>query len=162
MCTPPLPGQPCRPSVDHVCSFYEWRSPKRTAVSLGMLTALGVLGAFTPVWVTVKAFFFIIGFNFFILTSVADRFPEYRLLASPGTWLFWKIPTHGTCRAQVLGEINQLTPDGSSQRIGPLLVFRRRQATNCRSYAKTARSLRQIMPPILRKEVTRYFHKNWK
>ena len=96
---------PTRPSVDHVYSFYEWRSPKRTAVSLGMLIGLGVLAAITPVWVTVKAFFFVSGLNFFILTKVADRFPEHRLLASPSTWLFWKIPTHGTCRAQVFETI---------------------------------------------------------
>ncbi len=49
----------------------------------------------TPVWLLVKESFFAIGIMFFVLAPISNNFPKYRLLASPLTWLFWKIPTHG-------------------------------------------------------------------
>ncbi|KAK5082379.1 hypothetical protein LTR05_007526 [Lithohypha guttulata] len=38
--------------------------------------------------------FFSIGFDFFVMTPVARRYPKYRLLTSPVTWFMWRVPTH--------------------------------------------------------------------
>ena len=35
-----------------------------------------------------------IGFAIFAVIPVSHRWPQYRLLINPLTWLFWKIPTH--------------------------------------------------------------------
>lgn len=48
----------------------------------------------TPVSILVKESFFAMGFMFFGLAPIAARYPQYRLLLSPVTWIFWRIPTH--------------------------------------------------------------------
>lgn len=48
----------------------------------------------TPVPILVKESFFAAGVMFFGLAPMAARYPQYRLLLNPLTWLFWRIPTH--------------------------------------------------------------------
>lgn len=38
-----------------------------------------------------------LGGTFFLLSPIWHLHPHYSLLASPLKWVFWKIPTHGTC-----------------------------------------------------------------
>ena len=61
-----------------------------------MLFSMWLLITLAPLWLLVKASFFGVGIAFFVLLPITHRWPQYRLLASPSTWLFWKIPTHGT------------------------------------------------------------------
>lgn len=42
---------------------------------------------------------FAAGVLFFGLFPIASRIPQYRLLASPMKWLFWKVPTDGKLRS---------------------------------------------------------------
>jgi hypothetical protein len=62
---------------------------------VGILTFALIAVTFAPVWLLVKASTFAMGFVFFALFPIASRFPDYRLIASPVKWIFWKIPTHG-------------------------------------------------------------------
>jgi hypothetical protein len=48
----------------------------------------------TPVSILVKESFFAAGVMFFGLDPVAARYPQYRLILNPLTWLFWRVPTH--------------------------------------------------------------------
>lgn len=48
--------------------------------------------------------FAFVGVDFFILTPIGVRYPRYRLLVSPWTWLLWKIPTHGIFFAPILSD----------------------------------------------------------
>ena len=43
----------------------------------------------------VKIIEFFAGVMFFGLFPIASNYPQYRLLASPMKWLFWKVPTDG-------------------------------------------------------------------
>ena len=61
-----------------------------------VLFLLWVIITLTPVWLLVKEFFFALGFAFFVFIPISHGWPKYRILFSPLTWLFWKIPTHGT------------------------------------------------------------------
>ncbi|KAI9820582.1 MAG: hypothetical protein M1827_004951 [Pycnora praestabilis] len=75
-------------------NFYEWRSPRRTTISLGILTTGSMIAIFTPTWLLVKCATLIIAILLFGLYPVASKYPDYRLLASPIKWVFWNIPTH--------------------------------------------------------------------
>ncbi|EXJ61719.1 hypothetical protein A1O7_02148 [Cladophialophora yegresii CBS 114405] len=75
-------------------NFYEWRNPRYTAVTLSFLFTGLVIITLTPTWLLVQMSFLGCGVMFFILTPIGVRYPRYRLLASPITWLLWKSPTH--------------------------------------------------------------------
>ncbi|KIV80312.1 hypothetical protein PV11_07823 [Exophiala sideris] len=75
-------------------NFYEWRVPWRTGCTLGLLFAWWSLITLAPTWLLVQMTFSFVGIDFFILTPLGVRNPQYRLLVSPWTWLLWKIPTH--------------------------------------------------------------------
>ncbi|KAI1611708.1 hypothetical protein EDD36DRAFT_297308 [Exophiala viscosa] len=75
-------------------NFYEWRVPRRTGFTLGLLFAWWSLITLTPTWLLVQVTFIFVGFDFFVLTPLGVRYPQYRLLVSPWTWLLWEIPTH--------------------------------------------------------------------
>jgi hypothetical protein len=77
-------------------SFYEWRNPRETCLCLFRLTSLLALLALLPTWVLVQSLFTISGVFFFAMTPVSVLFPRYRTLTSPCSWLFGRIPTHGT------------------------------------------------------------------
>lgn len=49
----------------------------------------------SPLRLLVKSSQFAAGLMFFVLAPIWNQFPQYRLLASPLKWIFWKIPTHG-------------------------------------------------------------------
>lgn len=76
-------------------SFYEWRDPFRTSVTLGILVCFWTLITFMPTWLLVQMTFTVTGIIFFVLEPIGSRYPQYRLLCSPFTLLMWKIPTHG-------------------------------------------------------------------
>ena len=78
-----------------VISFYEWRDPARTVATLVLLAVCLLVITLAPTWLLVKSALFFAGVIFFGLFPISSRYPQYRLLASPTTWLFWKIPTHG-------------------------------------------------------------------
>ncbi|KFZ17840.1 hypothetical protein V501_01530 [Pseudogymnoascus sp. VKM F-4519 (FW-2642)] len=75
-------------------NFYEWRVPCRTAGTVGLLTVVLFVVTLTPTWLLVRSITLIIGIVFFALFPISSRFQDYRLLASPFVWIFWKIPTH--------------------------------------------------------------------
>jgi hypothetical protein len=77
-------------------SFYEWRVPSRTGMSIGILLVGLIVVTVTPSWLLVRATTLALGVVFFGLFPISSRFPDYRLIASPMKWIFWKIPTHGT------------------------------------------------------------------
>ena len=85
-------------AADISLSFYEWRDPKRTTISLILLVQAWLSITLVPLSVMVKAGQFFAGIVFFGLFPIASRYPQYRLLASPMKWLFWKIPTDGKQR----------------------------------------------------------------
>lgn len=76
-------------------SFYQWRRPARTIRTLLLLGVALLAVIFTPTWLLVKSTLLSAGIVFFALFPIGSRFPQYRLLASPLTYLFWDIPTHG-------------------------------------------------------------------
>ncbi|OCT49723.1 hypothetical protein CLCR_07234 [Cladophialophora carrionii] len=80
--------------LERTQNFYEWRNPRYTGVTLGFLFTGFVIITLTPTWLLVQMSFLGCGIMFFILTPVGVRYPRYRLLASPITWLLWKSPTH--------------------------------------------------------------------
>jgi hypothetical protein len=80
--------------ADVLISFYEWRVPSRTGFTVGLLGASLPILMFIPVHLIIRATTLGLGITFFLLFPISSRFPEYRLLASPVKWLFWKIPTH--------------------------------------------------------------------
>ena len=79
-------------------SFYEWRDTRRTKISLGILTLISFTIILSPLRLLVKSFQLAAGLVFFVFAPIWNRYPQYRLLASPLKWIFWKIPTHGMCR----------------------------------------------------------------
>ena len=78
-------------------SFYEWRSPNRTLLSLSFLGLVGLLITIAPTWLLIKLIQLEGALIFFGTFPIASRLPQYRHVVSPLTWLFWKIPTDGTC-----------------------------------------------------------------
>ena len=76
-------------------SFYEWRQPRQTAYTLGLLATACLAFCLTPSWLLVKSITLSAGLVFFGLLPIGSRYPDYRLLASPAKWLFWNIPNHG-------------------------------------------------------------------
>lgn len=82
-------------------SFYEWRSPDRTFFSLAILTLCWLLVTMTPLWLLVKTGQFGAGLMFFGAFPITSRMPQYRIVLSPLTWLFWKIPTDGESIAPI-------------------------------------------------------------
>ena len=76
-------------------SFYEWRSPHRTMMSLSVLGLVWLLITTTPLWLLVKTTQLEAAIMFFGTFPLASRMPQYRHVVSPLTWLFWKIPTDG-------------------------------------------------------------------
>ena len=78
-------------------SFYEWRNPQRTMLSLSVLGLLWVSIISTPLWLLVKMTQLEAALMFFGTFPIASRMPQYRHLVSPLTWLFWKVPTDGMC-----------------------------------------------------------------
>jgi hypothetical protein len=79
-----------------LCSFYEWRDPSHTRTTLATLTLLSITAITTPSRLLVKGTLFAFGFVYFVLAPIWHRYPQYRLLASPLKWIFWKVPTHST------------------------------------------------------------------
>ena len=63
--------------------------------TLMLLSILWLVVACLPTWLLVKGTFFGIGITFFVAAPLRHRWPQYRLLISPWTWLLWNIPTHG-------------------------------------------------------------------
>ncbi|KAI4180440.1 MAG: hypothetical protein LQ348_005199 [Seirophora lacunosa] len=74
-------------------NFYEWRDPKRTMISLILLVQVWLATTFIPLSMFIKLAQLSAGILFFGLFPIASRYPQYRLLASPMKWLFWKVPT---------------------------------------------------------------------
>ena len=79
------------------CSFYEWRDPHRTMLSLSFLSLVWVVVSITPLWLLIKMTQLEAALMFFGTFPIASRLPQYRHLVSPLTWFFWKIPTDGMC-----------------------------------------------------------------
>ncbi|KAL8636427.1 MAG: hypothetical protein Q9228_006177, partial [Teloschistes exilis] len=74
-------------------NFYEWREPRRTTITLVLLSALWLAITIVPLHLLIKISQFNLGVIFFGLFPIATRYPQYRLLASPMKWLFWRVPT---------------------------------------------------------------------
>ncbi|KAL8692932.1 MAG: hypothetical protein Q9218_002134 [Villophora microphyllina] len=74
-------------------NFYEWRERRRTTISLVLLTFLWLAVTMVPLHLVIKITQFNFGVMFFGLFPIATRYPQYRLLASPMKWLFWRVPT---------------------------------------------------------------------
>ncbi|KAL8634283.1 MAG: hypothetical protein Q9228_008123, partial [Teloschistes exilis] len=75
--------------------FYEWREPRRTKITLILLSLLWLAITIVPLHLLIKISQFNFGIVFFGLFPIATRYPQYRLLASPMKWLFWRVPTDG-------------------------------------------------------------------
>ena len=82
-----------RSSKSSFLSFYEWRDPARTAITLLLLSIIWLGVTFIPLPLLLKITQLNAGIIFFGLFPIATRYPQYRLLASPLKWLLWKIPT---------------------------------------------------------------------
>ncbi|KAL8654814.1 MAG: hypothetical protein Q9210_001272 [Variospora velana] len=74
-------------------NFYEWRDSKRTMISLILLVQVWLSITFIPLSMFIQLAQLSAGVLFFGLFPIASRYPQYRLLASPMKWLFWKVPT---------------------------------------------------------------------
>lgn len=66
-------------------------------LSLSFLGLIWLLVTTTPLWLMVKMAQLEAAAMFFGTFPIASRMPQYRHILSPVTWLFWKIPTDGTC-----------------------------------------------------------------
>lgn len=95
LCFPILSALDYKSLIHVTCSFYEWRSPHRTMLSLSFLSLVWLSVINTPLWVLVKVTQLDAALIFFGTFPIASRMPQYRHLVSPLTWLFWKIPTDG-------------------------------------------------------------------
>lgn len=71
-------------------------------MTLVIMTVMALALAVTPAWLMLRLVTFGMGAAFFGLFPIASRYPDYRLLASPVRWLFWKIPTHAEWAVQSL------------------------------------------------------------
>ena len=88
-----------------VCSnFYDFRSPRTTIYSLCFFATLLLLSAVGDAEFTMKVFWFIVGFTFFVCWPVSSLYPRYRLLVSIFKWTFWDVPTHAEWCFQYLQE----------------------------------------------------------
>jgi len=67
-----------------------------------MLALCWLYLAVAPLWVVIKSTQFSAGVMFFALFPISSRYPHYRLVVSPLTWLFWKIPTDGMLKLRLL------------------------------------------------------------
>ena len=76
-------------------SFYEWRNPRQTTITMCMLVVFWIWASFTPLWLMVKSTQFTFGVMLFGSFPISSRMPHYRIMVSPWTWLFWRIPTDG-------------------------------------------------------------------
>ncbi|KAI4233027.1 MAG: hypothetical protein LQ349_004649 [Xanthoria aureola] len=74
-------------------NFYEWREPTRTKITLVLLSIFWLAITVIPLEIIIKTTQFNFGVMFFGLFPLATRYPQYRLLASPMKWLFWRVPT---------------------------------------------------------------------
>lgn len=83
-------------------SFYEWREPTRTKITLVLLSIFWLAITVIPLEIIIKTTQFNFGVMFFGLFPLATRYPQYRLLASPMKWLFWRVPTDGRLLATFL------------------------------------------------------------
>ncbi|KIW70013.1 hypothetical protein PV04_02324 [Phialophora macrospora] len=108
-------------------NFSEWRNPRYTGITLGFLFTGFIVITLVPTWLLVQMSFLGGGVIFFILTPIAVRYPRYRLLTSPITWLFWKSPTHAEwavsrlqaeARQYLASDKNLQTVDKDAQMIG--------------------------------------------
>ncbi len=88
--------------MEIIRNFYEWRVPSRTMVTIVMMTIGAIAIAVTPAWLMLRMVTLGMGAAFFGIFPIASRYPDYRLLASPIRWLFWKIPTHAEWAVQNL------------------------------------------------------------
>lgn len=106
-------------------NFYEWRVPFRTAITVAILTIGALVTAFVPAWLLIRGVTLGMGIAFFGLFPISSRYPDYRLLASPFRWLFWKIPTHAEWAVKQLqakgarfNETHNSGPSGTAGRSG--------------------------------------------
>lgn len=84
-------------------SCYEWRSPRRTMLTLSMLALYWLYVTVVPLQIMVKTTQLSVGVMFFVLFPISSRYPQYRPVVSPLTWLFWKIPTDGMLTLRLRG-----------------------------------------------------------
>lgn len=75
-------------------NFHAWRNPIRTRRTACALLIWWLVITLAPAEMLVKMSFLGGGFDFFVLSPLAVRYPKYRLVMSPATWLFWEVPTH--------------------------------------------------------------------
>ena len=80
-------------------SFYHWKSPRKTAASLGFIAACLLVSVFADMAFCMRIVGFIAGGAFFVCWPISSLYPEYRYLISPFKWVLWDIPTHGQPRA---------------------------------------------------------------
>jgi len=64
-------------------------------ISLALLGLCWLYVTVTPLWLLVKSAQLSAAFMFFATFPIASRYPHYRIVVSPLTWLFWKVPTDG-------------------------------------------------------------------
>lgn len=64
-------------------------------LTLSLLALCWLYVTVVPLWVMIKSMQFSAGVMFFVLFPISSRYPHYRIVVSPLTWLFWKIPTDG-------------------------------------------------------------------
>lgn len=63
-----------------------------------MLMVISVVVLVAPLQVLVKGLQLAVGLFFFVFCPIWNRYPQYRQVASPLKWIFWKVPTHGACQ----------------------------------------------------------------
>jgi len=81
-------------TLEVVWNFYEWREPACTAFSLSIIVLLWATVTFIPIYWIIKCASAFGGLMFFAISPFQMLHPEYRLLVSPLTWLFWNVPTN--------------------------------------------------------------------
>ena len=83
-------------------SFYEWRDPWQTAMTLVSFALMFLGVTLIPTWLLIKGSQLFAGIVFFGLFPISSHFPRYRLLVSPTTWIFGRIPTHGEGPCEIM------------------------------------------------------------
>ncbi|KAK3709339.1 hypothetical protein LTR37_010900 [Vermiconidia calcicola] len=81
-----------------------------------------------PVWLLVKSSLFGLGLVFFAVIPISHRWPQYRLLVNPLTWLFWKVPTHGQwaiarLQAEAKEQLLQIPHESATDPTGKQMPF---------------------------------------
>jgi len=110
--------------IEILQNFYAWRSSYYTAMALFKLILILAIISATSTRVLVKCTTLWMGFVFFALFPISSRYPRYRLLLSPKTLLFWKIPTHAEWAISTL--VSQRAMNNKIQaREGPVPEFGR-------------------------------------